>query len=146
MNTLICLYLNLIMPYIFNKKHFQNKWQVTHDWLITSDFYKPTSSYLYLLFSVVTPYTMSLRFSMCAWTPSKSLKDPSISVAQNAVQWEKSDNLSPSIMQNCLDTLTLQIHYKDWLLSVQKPCWPTQLCCYFAENQQLRNRQHYTLW
>ena len=29
------------------------------------------------------------------------------------VHWEKSDNLSPSIMQNCLDTLTLQIHYKD---------------------------------
>ena len=137
------------MPNIFNKNHFQNKWQITHDLLTTSDFWQ--TNYFLPIFVIFCCHSIQclLDFQYVSELPLKSkrtLKNPNISVAQNAVQWEKSDNLSPSIMQNCLDTLTLQIHYKDWLLSVQKPCWPTQLCCYFAENQQLRNRQHYTLW
>ena len=74
------------------------------------------------------------------WLPSSAAEAVSRCNGKNLITF------SSSIMQNCLDTLTLQIHYKDWLLSVQKPCWPTQLCFYFAENQQLRNRQHYTLW
>lgn len=55
------------MPNIFNKKHFQNKWQIVHNWLITSDFLQTNYFYQYLLFSVVTP----LRFLMCVWTSSR---------------------------------------------------------------------------
>ena len=47
-----------------------NSWLA--DTYIFSDFFaNQLSFYQYLLFSVITSNTMSLRFSMCVWTPSK---------------------------------------------------------------------------
>ena len=63
---------NLIMPNIFNKNHFQNKWQITHDWLTTSDFLE--NKYFLPIFVIFCchSYEMSFRFSMYVWTASKS--------------------------------------------------------------------------